>query len=66
MDIYIIKKKSKNDKEYICMYIDLCYRLAYVSYDTNLISEIANLTVADLYKMEVDKPIMLGHLSLLD
>lgn len=55
---------SKNGGEYIVMYVDLGYRTANVTFDTNLISEITNLRMAELYGLETNKPFAVGKIVL--
>ena len=54
--IYVEKKKSKNDKPYICMYIDLEYKQMMISFNDGDIAQILGVSVKSLYDMEYDTP----------
>lgn len=54
--IYVEKKKSKNEKPYICMYIDLDYKQMMISFNDGDIAQILGLSVKSLYDMEYDTP----------
>lgn len=56
------KKKSKNGNEYCCLTVDLGYRVAVVSFDNAFISELTNLTIAQLNMLALGDSVVVGHL----
>ena len=54
--IYVEKKKSKSEKPYICMYIDLDYKQMMISFNDGDIAQILGVSVKSLYDMEYDNP----------
>ena len=54
--MYVEKKKSKNHKTYICMYIDLEYKQMMISFNDGDIAQILGVSVKSLYDMEYDTP----------
>ena len=54
--IYVEKKKSKAEKPYISMYIDLGYKTMYISFNDGDIAQILGVSVKSLYEMEYDTP----------
>ena len=54
--IYVEKKKSKSEKPYICMYIDLDYKQMMISFNDGDIAQILGVSVKSLYDMEYDTP----------
>ena len=54
--IYVEKRKSKNEKPYICMYIDLEYKQMMISFNDGDIAQILGVSVKSLYDLEFDTP----------
>ena len=54
--IYVEKRKSKSEKPYICMYIDLEYKQMMISFNDGDIAQILGVSVKSLYDMEYDTP----------
>lgn len=53
MKFYVEKNQSKKGNTYICLKADLGYRTIIVTFDTNVISTLANLTPEDIYLMNI-------------
>lgn len=53
MTLKVEKRKAKSGSEYACLTVDFGYRVAVVSFDTAFISELCNITVADLNMLKL-------------
>ena len=61
--IFVEKRKSKTEKPYICMYIDLEYKQMMVSFNDGDIAQILGVSVKSLYDYDYDTPIYAGDLN---
>ena len=50
--IYVTRNNSKNGKPYFALVVNLGYRQAVLSFDTSLIAEILDISVAELYTLD--------------
>jgi hypothetical protein len=55
-EIYIEKRKSKNEKPYICMYCELGYKQMMISFNDGDIAQLLGVSVKSLYDMDYDTP----------
>lgn len=66
--VYFVKKVSKKDGKqdfvYVQLYVDLGYAKRVISMDCNLIAELLNKPVGDLYSAELNKENYVGDFSL--
>ncbi len=64
MKIYYEKKVStKTQRPYDCLYVNLGYRTATLSFDRQLISELLHMNLADLYNLPAGKMIEVGEIT---
>ena len=61
--IYVEKRKSKNDKPYICMYVDLDYKQMMISFNDGDIAQILGVSVKSLYEYDFDCPVEVAELN---
>lgn len=62
-EIYVEKKNSKANKQYICMYIDLGYKQMMISFSDGDIAQILGVSVKSLYDLELDTPKKCANLT---
>lgn len=58
-EVVVEKKKSKNKegKFFHALYVKFDYGVEYVSFDLEVISRLSDMSVRQLQKLEVDKPV---------
>lgn len=66
-NVYLVKKVSqKNGKEpftYIQLYVDLGYDKVVLSMDKNIIAEVLECSVGQLFSHNVDEAVLVGTLN---
>jgi hypothetical protein len=64
MKVYFEKRLSiKTRRPYVCISVDLGWKVAVLTFDTTTVSDVLNVTNADLASIPVDTKIELGDLK---
>lgn len=58
--IFIVRKKSKNERLYNQLYVDLGYKKLALSFDDAVIVELTGLSFEQINTLELDVPICVG------
>lgn len=58
--IYIVRKKSKNERLYNQLYVDLGYKKLALSFDDSVIVELTGLSFEYINTLELDVPVCVG------
>lgn len=66
MKLFIEKKKSEkkdgSGKEYLMLNVDLGYRVATITFDSAIMSELADMTIRQLNALQVGDKIIVGDI----
>lgn len=60
MEVFIIKKKSKNGSEYVQTNIDFGYRTVALNFDIAVAAEMAGMSFKQISELETDKKYIIG------
>ncbi len=64
-DLVVVRKVSaKSQKTYVFLGVDLGYRIASLTFDVALISELSNISIRNLNSLEIDKVVTIGNVKL--
>lgn len=58
--IYVVRKKSKNERLYNQLYVDLGYKKLALSFDDSVIVELTGLSFEYINTLELDVPVCVG------
>lgn len=61
--VVVRKVSAKSEKTYTMLGIDLGYRVANLTFDTALISELTNIGIRELNSLELDKAVIVGSIK---